>query len=262
VPIRLGAQDSTLDAVEVLVREGSTEEARALIRAWWAAPVPDAPAEEVQRALWLKGRLTLDPAAAAADYGRLVEEFPGGPYSDRALWRLALAAEARHDLASATEHYRALAVDYASRPSGRNAEAWLAANGPRSAPTVQAAVAGATAGPTLERARPAPKEEPSPPAAEGGAVADARPRQSAATGPFTVQIGAYLSEARASRMTERVTESGFAARIVHVPGSPLFRVRVGRFGSAAAAVPVADSIGKAGFATYITDNAATERPYR
>lgn len=261
-PGSLAAQEPTLDAVEELMREGSTEEARSLIGAWWAALVPEAPAEEVQRGLWLKGRLTLDPGAAAVSYRRLVAEFPGGPYSDQALLRLALAAEAQGDLATATAHYRVLATDYPSRRSGREAEAWLAADGSGTGPIVEVAVDDAPAPDRAGPAFPGSKAERSPPVPEGAAASDNGPRHGAASGPFTVQIGAYLSEARASRMTERLTESGFTARIVHVPGSPLFRVRVGRFSSAEAAVPVANSIGKAGFATYITGNAATERPFR
>ncbi len=260
VPLQLAGQEPTLDAVEALVREGDTEDARSLIRAWWAAAGPDVQTDEVQRGLWLRGRLTLDPAEAAEDYRRLVDEYPGGPYSDQALLRLALAAEARDDLETAGRHYRALATDYPSRQTGGDAETWLAVHGSegRASPTSVVRVEEAPSQPPAHRAEaPVRADEP-----ETAVAAENRPPNSSANGPFTVQIGAYLSAARATRMAERVTEAGFTARIVHVPGSPLFRVRVGRFASSAAATPVADSVGTAGFATYITGNAASERPYR
>jgi cell division protein FtsN len=204
VPLQLAGQEPTLDAVEALVREGDTEDARSLIRAWWAAAGPDVQTDEVQRGLWLR--------------------------------------------------------DYPSRQTGGDAETWLAVHGSegRASPTSVVRVEEAPSQPPAHRAEaPVRADEP-----ETAVAAENRPPNSSANGPFTVQIGAYLSAARATRMAERVTEAGFTARIVHVPGSPLFRVRVGRFASSAAATPVADSVGTAGFATYITGNAASERPYR
>ncbi len=82
----------------------------------------------------------------------------------------------------------------------------------------------------------------------------------AAEGPFAVQIGAYLSTARANRMAERLSEAGFVSRVVKVPGSPLFRVRTGRYAELDDARVVAESVAAAGFATYIGDNARREQP--
>ncbi|NIU77032.1 MAG: hypothetical protein GWN71_26795, partial [Gammaproteobacteria bacterium] len=77
----------------------------------------------------------LDPGEASADYRRLVDAYPDGPYADRALLRLALAAEARGDLATARLHYASLADAYSSGDPGRYAAAWLAA---RESPAVAA----------------------------------------------------------------------------------------------------------------------------
>lgn len=116
---------SALAQIDSLVMAGSTEDARLALMTWWDqvdAPVSStrrAPAArtELQHALWLRAVLTVDPAQAAVDYQRLVVEYPGGPYSGRALLRLAQAAEARGDAVRAREYLRTLLRDYPTSPA-------------------------------------------------------------------------------------------------------------------------------------------------
>jgi hypothetical protein len=61
-----------------------------------------------------------------------------------------------------------------------------------------------------------------------------------ATGPkaaYTVQVGAYPTRAAAERLRTRLATQGFAARIV--PGTKIFRVRVGRFAAKSDAARIA-----------------------
>ncbi|MDP2957320.1 MAG: tetratricopeptide repeat protein, partial [Longimicrobiales bacterium] len=120
----------TLDRVEELARLGRTEEARDALRAWWSEAGPKASRRDTQRGLWLRGRLTPDPAEAALDFQRLVVEYPGGPFSVLALLRLAQAAYAAGDSATAAETVARLSLEYPASPVRREAEAWLATAGP------------------------------------------------------------------------------------------------------------------------------------
>jgi hypothetical protein len=114
----LGAQSGaspyqvSLDRVEVLTSEGRIMAAREVLAAWLELMEPSASREDLQRAIWLRGRLTVDPSMAEADFRRLVLEYPGGPYSAEALWRLGLWAEARGDSSRARDFFASLARDY------------------------------------------------------------------------------------------------------------------------------------------------------
>ncbi len=357
----LSAQQPTLTRAERLVEEGRTAEARELVATWWDAYEETAGPSELQLALWLRGRLTLDPDLAAADYQRLATEFRGGPYSDDALLRLALAAEAGGDLDLAVDRFRTLAMDYPTRATGREAAAWLDRHAPAlmsSAPDSTADAQPADADPTVagepvtpaveapasgverepaeaavapgiaaapavlrEPSEPTPdtmpvpdaieatptREEPepagggpsaeerdpegaqvgstAPPPVEGavdpvdpvavagesdarpGPVADsselrppaptpALPDTPAAT--LTLEVGAYLSELRAERMIERLEERGHTGRIVRVPGSPRFRVRVGTFPGRTEAEQARGALEADGFSARVESDVALE----
>ena len=71
---------------------------------------------ERQRGTWLRALLTIDPEMAALDLRRLVVEYPGGPFSDRALLRLAHGAWSRSERTAALRHLRALLRDYPESP--------------------------------------------------------------------------------------------------------------------------------------------------
>ena len=132
-PLPLAAQ-ATLDQVDALIEVGRTEEARIALMSWLeGTPVAEASQRQAgqrradaQRALWLRALLTVDPAQAAVDYQRLIVEYPGGSYADRALLRLAQAAAAQGDPARARDHLRALLRDYPTSPTRLEAGGLLA----------------------------------------------------------------------------------------------------------------------------------------
>ena len=116
--VPLGAQSApaSLARVDSLVATGLTEEARTELSAWWGKAAPRADRDDLQRGIWLRALLTVDPTQAAVDYQRLVVEYPGGAWSDRALLRLAQIAVARRDTVKARTQVRALLRDYPASP--------------------------------------------------------------------------------------------------------------------------------------------------
>lgn len=202
----------SLDRVEQHMAAGEVAEARDLLLTWWGGPRAQAGRDELQRGHWLRGVLTLDPSQAELDYTRLAVEYPGGPYTDRALHRLAEAARMRGDAAGARRHYAVLARDYPSSPLRTAARAWLDAN-----------------------------------PADGG-------------GSFAVQAGAFSERAGAEELASRLRAGGFQPRLATVEGSPLVRVRVGRFADAAGATRVHDALVEAGFDAMVVRDAGRESP--
>lgn len=205
----------TLERVDMLVTSGLTEDARVELSAWWEASTgvrSGVPREELQQALWLRGLLTVDAGQASLDYRRLVVEYPGGPWSGHALLRLAQISVARGELARARSQLRALVRDYPGSPQRLEAGRLLEEVG-------LALSAQDRAG--LE------------PEANGGS-ADVRGSTGLreAAGVWTVQVGAFASYGRARLLKDELVASGLDVRMVLVPGSPLVRVRSGRFAGA------------------------------
>jgi cell division septation protein DedD len=110
-----GQTSPALDTVEAQIAEGRFLEAREGLERWWEGE-PGASRPERQQALWLRARLTVDPAMAELDFRRLVVEYPGGPWSDAALLRLAQGAEFRGDEEAARQYLGILARDYPQSP--------------------------------------------------------------------------------------------------------------------------------------------------
>lgn len=233
----------SLATVDSLVRDGRMQEARTALLAWEEAGGA-ANRDEAQHRLWLRGVLTLDPAQARSSYLRLVVEYPGGRYTDRALLRLATTAELQGDVLEAEGYYRLLARDYPASPAHREAERWLEANGE----ILREARASREDTPDL--IPPRSDREPQPPPPDTRIVSSR---------DFTVQLGAFSGRDNAGALAERVRNAGFEPRVVQVEGSPLFRVRVGRFPTRAAAAEVRDRILAAGFDAGVARDADRER---
>ncbi len=235
---RLAAQEPpTLDRVEELARLGRTEEARVAVGEWWRTAGPKASRRETQRGLWLRGQLTPDAARAALDFNRLVVEYPGGPFSDLALLRLAQASYAAGDSAAAAAQVERLLLEYPSSPIRSEAEAWLATAGPVPQPEGAAAVPGDTA-------------------SGDASPGDTLPAEGA--GEFTIQLGAFSSVARAEALLAQLSDAGFAARLARVPGSDLVRVRLGRFDSTDGAEAILWQVRDRGFTATVARDAHRE----
>lgn len=226
-----GQEPPTLDRVEELTRLGRAEEARETLTAWWGSQAPKASRRDVQRGLWLRGRLTVDPTQADLDFRRLVIEYPGGPYSDQALFRLAQSAWAAGDSVAAVAHTERLAVEYPGSPVRREADAWLATAGPL---------------PPRRGAEPTP------------AATDAPSPE----GTFTVQLGAFSSRSRAESLLARVADAGVEGRLATVPGSDLIRVRVGVFDSAEGADAILKRLRDLGLTAALARDAHREQRVR
>ena len=247
----VAAQDApSLDRVEELASQGRAEEAREVLLAWWAASAASANRRDAQRGLWLRGRLTVDPAQADLDFRRLVIEYPGGPYSDLALFRLAQSAYAAGDSLAAVGNVIRLAREYPTSAARREAEAWLATAGPappRLAPVVGDPAAQDSLAPGLAD-----------PAAQDTLATDAPAGDAVAAGAFTVQLGAFSSQGRAEALQRQVADAGFDARLVTVPGSPLIRVRVGVFDAQEGAYAILRRLQDLGFTAALARDANRE----
>lgn len=236
------AGQASLERVEQLTRLGRPEEARALLSEWWDAGRESASRRDLQRGLWLRGRLTVDPDQAELDYQRLIVLYPRGPYTPDAIFRLAQAAYARGDEATARGYVETLARDYRTADARERAEAWLAAAGP--APS-------------------APEEQPDPravrPVGQPTPVDPQGDPPTAGAGTYYVQLGAFLEEERAMALYEEVRATGVEVRVVRVEGSRFVHVRFGRFVERADAVEQLERLGQAGVsAALVRDERAEE----
>jgi hypothetical protein len=238
LPVGASSQSSaTLDQIEQLERAGRTEEARQGLLRWWDDQYADASRLDVQRGLWLRARLTVDPGQASLDYRRLVVEYPGGPYADLALFRLAQGAFALGDSASARQSFERLQRDYVGSAVAREAAEWWADRGPLPTPAVR---------PAQPPTAPQPPPEVEPDAAEPPLLA--------------VQLGAFSVREGAESVLRAVRNAGFSGRIVRLGGDGLYRVRVGRFGSSTEAAETLDRLQELGFAAALVRDARLERP--
>lgn len=208
-----------LDRVDSLTAAGRIDEARRTLEAWWNGSRGEASRLELQRGLWLRARLTLESEPAELDYRRLAVEYPGGPYSDGALLRLGQAAAARGDARAAADHFRTLVQDYPGSPHRLEAQAWLGRRGEEDEGT------GETAAPVR----------------------------------FAIQLGAFSSAEGAQRLMEQTREMGLRPRLVRVPGSRLYRVRVGRFPDAPSAEAALRRVRARGLEATLAADASRER---
>jgi len=252
------AQTATLDGVEELARLGRTEEARAALTDWWDDARDNASQRDLQRGLWLRGRLTVDPVQAELDFQRLVVLYPSGPFTPQALLRLAQAAHANGDGAAAQRHVDALARDYPSSPSRTQAEAWLRAAGPPPTPSGSDARGTTTAGTPASRTAPAAAALPD---SAGGIRASAGRAAAPADAPldWSVQFGAFSDEERAYTLQRDLVDAGLPARLVRVAGSGFLHVRIGRFSTRDEAVRQLEAVSRSGFtAAIVRDDRAEE----
>ncbi len=224
------AQDSALDRVETMAAAGRVDQAREILMAWWGDDRSGVTRQDRQRALWLRGSLTVDRSLAELDYHRLALEYPGGPYSARALERLGMGAQAAGEWDEASEHFQRIVTEYPSAPEAAAARIWLSRWGAR------------------------------PSRARAGSLGDRTVREPAATsaGGYAVQLGAFQSMARARVVEERAREAGLRPRLVTVEGSDLIRIRVGRFGTSEEASGEMNRIRDLGFDATLTDDAGRE----
>jgi hypothetical protein len=229
---RLAGQSESLERVDELVRMGRADEARAMLLEWWNDGRADASRRDLQRGLWLRGRLTVDPVQAELDFQRLVVLYPRGPFTPEAILRLAQAAHAMGDGEGALRHVATLVRDYPDTPAREQAEAWLRTAGPAPPPPDAAVVEPPPSGPdTVVAVIPPPQRGPA---------------TRSSVGTYFVQLGAFAEEARALTLYEEVEARGVDVRVVRVEGSRFLHVRFGRFEQREEAVAEVERLTAAG----------------
>lgn len=248
----VAGQRATLERVEELVRMGRTDEARSGLLEWWDSGREDASRRELQRGLWLRGRLTVDPIQAELDFQRLAVLYPRGPFTPQAIFRLAQVAHEMGDEEEARGHVATLVRDHPNSPARKAAEAWLRAAGPvPPPPDAPAGAAAATTNPAAEGRAP-------PPAEENAGAEDVPP----SVGDYFVQLGAFAEEERAMALYEEVREAGVEVRVVRVVGSRFLHVRFGRFVERADAVEQLERLTAAGISAALVRDARAEELVR
>lgn len=265
-----GAQ-SGLERVEELTRLGRADEARAALVEWWDGDRGDASRRDLQRGLWLRGRLTVDPVQAELDFQRLVVLYPSGQFTPQAILRLAQASFAMGDEAAARRHVATLARDYPSSDARKDADAWLSRAGPvppagdtptRVAESTRATDSTRVAAPTTTSQRPPPVAEPvreapvrsDPPTARTDAVPSVM--------NYYVQLGAFADDARALALAEEVRATGVNVRVVRVEGSQFTHVRFGRFAAREDAVEQLEALTARGINAALVRDDRVETPVR
>ncbi len=270
----------TLEQIDSLIVVGRAEEARTVLSGWWQRAARAAiDRAQMQHAIWLRAVLTVDPTQASIDYQRLVVEYPGGPYTDRSLLRLAQAADARGDAVKARGHLRSLLRDYPASPIRADAERLLQSVEPAAEaqaqaqplvapavapervaapPTVAAADRQAAAPRTSSQPGPAVPPAPRPAAAPSTTAPDSVVLPRAIAGSWTVQLGAFASPERARALGTEIAAGGSEVRIVVVPPSRLIRVRTGRFLSQGAAEGLRNALVARGLEATVAGDADRE----
>jgi len=248
---------SGLERVEELTRSGRAEEARVELIEWWDVDRENASRRELQRGLWLRGRLTVDPLQAELDFQRLAILYPSGQFTAAAILRLAQSSFAMGDDAAARQYVAKLVRDYPRSEARGEGEAWLAAAGPvpPSGDVPTRVIEDADVGDTLQttdEVATRPRTDPPP----------SDPDEDEATAPvmnYYVQLGAFADEARALALYDQVREVGVEVRVVRVQGSLFTHVRFGRFANRSDAVEELEALTAEGIsAALVRDDRAEE----
>ncbi len=275
------AAAQSLEEVERLTRLGRTDEARTALESWWEGDRSQASRRDLQRGLWLRGRLTVDPVQAELDFQRLAVLYPSGPFTADAILRLAQGAWAMGDEVATRRYFETLRRDYPRSDAMASAERWMADRGPlpppgdtpsRNAEAVdppgRAAEAGGAGG-SMDReparGRPEAREQARRPGAERPAVerpGGERAPPEAGGGlsmNYSVQLGAFAEAERALALYDSIRAEGVDVRVVRVHGSQFTHVRVGHFAERSEAVERLEELTALGVkAALVRDDRAEE----
>ena len=256
VAVPVDAQES-LDLVDSLALAGQADEARTALGSWWQSERARSSRRDLQRGLWLRAILTVDPRMAGLDFQRLVLEYPGGSHSDEAMLRLGLISAAAEDLPGAARYFRTLVTDYPRSPQRRRAEEWLSEHF-AAVEEAETAVRQAEAG--ARQAEAGVREEAAADADAPEPEADPPDRAETASLRYAVQVGAFESEERARSLLAAVNATGFRARMVRVSGSELVHVRIGGFPDRTGAAELMVRVRRRGHEATIAADVAEEEP--
>ena len=277
-----------------LVVNGNGAAGRMLVDSVVAARVPGTPA--YADALFWRAALAAGGADAERDYRRIVVEYPLSIHAGDALYQLAQLETARGDRASAITHLERFMLENPTHPdrarAGLSLIRLLLDDGDtqracrvlgRTEPGVSASDVELRnqfayfdprcAGVDTTVARSTPKKT-SPRAPESTAShATSRETPDASTKPretpeavekprasgrrYTLQVAAYTDRAEAERLAKKLVARGMEARVVGT--SKLFRVRIGRFATRAAATAEARELKAKKIDAFVTETTGEEK---
>lgn len=286
-PCLAWAQGRTLEQAEALLKGGQAAEARATLAAWKQDKKADARSQaDLARAAFLTGRLASRAEDAEDAYLTVALSHPTSPYAAESLLRLGQARLASGDAKQALVYLQRLAADYPRSDVLALGAVWLAraqlANdrAPAACMTIEnalqlrtidgetsallrnehnAACTATTAQPVAD-ASPARRPPASVPAAAKRPTTRPAASPTVASGSFTIQVAAFRERAGALSAVRQLESKGLTgARLARVPNSTLIRVRLGRFGSAAAAAAQLSKVKAAGFAPMVVADANREQ---
>jgi hypothetical protein len=249
------------------------------------------------RALFLRAQLETDPLSAQDDYLALALGHPTAREAPAALLYLGQGLLATGDHYRAVAYLERLARDYPASPHRPTALLWLvrvrmAAGQPNAACAdaregsaaardpdlatlfrVEEAEACATAARGVAdkplSTTPEPRqlqlatttgESPTASPTARSARSEGGKDEPATARPFALQAGAFRGAGGAAALAGQLRKVGFESRIVFVPGSALYRVRIGFFQSAAEAEDLIRRVRAAGFEIVLVSDTPSERP--
>ena len=248
-PPLAGQSTQVLDSVERAADLGQADEARRVLAEWFASPGASDRRADVERARFLRARLTADLDSARVDY-LWVAVRGDSRYGAAARLRLAqlYVAEGRLDRAEAD--LARMRADFPGSPLTFTSWLWtgnvLAAAGDRAG----ACAAWETASSSSLRGTPASESDRE---LLRAALEDCRTDGTPArTESFSVQLGAFSSRETAEDVRNQVVASGSSARVLEAsePGA-LYRVRSGRFAGREEAARHAERLAEAGFESIV-----------
>jgi tetratricopeptide (TPR) repeat protein len=219
-------QQAALEQVETLIKNGQTDEARALLGRWQK----DNP--ESARGLSLAARLTMDAQEAEETYLRIALSYPTTPYAAEALLRLGQFRLMANDPQQAISYLQRVLSDYPNSEQRAVATEFLAR---------AREVVGASRVDTVR----SPKTQTIP-----------------STGRYTVQVAAFRDVAGARAYVRQLSKMGYDVRMVTVPANSLIRVRVGLYDKPADATAVLTKLKAAGYTPVFVSDISREQPVK
>jgi len=258
-----------------LVNEGAGAEARVLLDSL-VRVTPDGTEARAQALFW-RGQLAADVAAAQLDFSRIVVEYPLSPRAADALLGLAQFDVARGDATAAQRYLDRLVLEHPASSAATEGYFWLgrmrleAGDGRGGCTALDSALARLRPQDVERRNMVEFAAQPcrsgaafaAPPAAAAAAAPPGRTATApgtasttrAPTGPqWSVQAGAFGSKADADRHAARLKAKGHEARVWNATPNRLpWRVRVGRFATRAEATALVARLKRDGIDSFIVE---------
>lgn len=238
--------DAALDSAERAADLGRTDEARELLEGWFASPQAANRQADVEKARFLRARLTRDLDSARVDY-LWVAIRGDARYGAAARLRLAQLYVAEGRPERAEEDLERMRADYPGSPL--EFESWMWTGNARWAGGDRAGACEAW-GTAAEL--PSGRSDPSNRDLVRSALEECGDAPVGAAEFFSVQLGAFGSRETAEDLRNRLVAAGTTARVLD-PDEPggLYRVRSGRFPGREEAARHAVRLSEAGFESIV-----------